>query len=77
MAGVLRISFSIWPDIGFFCFCFTVNALSSESVSAFWRLRLCRFFVFGFALGVGSLCGRGGFVFVFSRTNASYIARFF
>ena len=31
-----------------------------------------RFPLFSFALGVGSSCGRGGFVFAFNRPSASY-----
>ena len=38
----------------------------------FTRLRWSRFLFFSLASGVGPSRGRGGFVFVFSRSSASY-----
>ena len=52
---------------------FTVKALRSAMVSVVARLRWFRFCVFSLAFGVGSACGRGGFVFVLSCSIASYI----
>ena len=62
----LRLSFAPGLDLVFSGFGFTVKALRSALVLVVSRLRRFRFFVFSFEFGVGSACGRGGFVFVMS-----------